>query len=88
MLARKSHAVAMKLLVCSLVFGLLLTIAENSMRGAQGARMREITVQPSPTGAPVIAAALEAALPGSTVRLRQGMYHETVTISKPVALVG
>src|SRR5438067_2544235 len=56
------------------------TSHRNSMRG--------FTVRASPTGAPVIAAALEAALPGSTIRLRKGIYHETITISKPVSLVG
>jgi hypothetical protein len=50
--------------------------------------MREITVSPSPAGAPVIAAALASAPPGSTLRLRKGIYRETITISKAVSLVG
>jgi hypothetical protein len=78
----------MKLLVYALVSGLLPAAGREIVRGAEGARRREITVRPSPTGAPVIGPALEAALPGSTVRLRKGIYHETVTIAKPVTLVG
>jgi parallel beta helix pectate lyase-like protein len=50
--------------------------------------MNEITVSPSPTGAPVIGPALESAPPGSVVRLRKGIYRETITISRPVTLVG
>jgi Right handed beta helix region len=81
----------MKILVHALVSGVLLgclSIGGETARRTEGARMREIRVSPSPTGAPVIAPALEAAPPGSTLRLRKGIYRETITISKPVSLVG
>ena len=48
----------------------------------------EITVQPDPTGAPVIAAAIDAAAPGIVIRLATGVYREYVTISKSVAFAG
>src|SRR5438128_1681122 len=81
----------MKLFIHALVSGILLgwlSIGRETGHGAAGARMREITVRPSATGAPVIAAALASAPPESTVRLRKGIYHETITLSKPVSLVG
>lgn len=75
------------ILVSSVLLGFL-SMGGETPRLAEGARMQEITVRPSPTGGPVIAAALESAPPGSTIRLRKGIYHETITISKPVSVVG
>jgi parallel beta helix pectate lyase-like protein len=81
----------MKLPARSLVsLALLVGLASGgtTARLGEGARMREITLSPSLTGAPVIAPALAGTAPGSTLRLRKGVYRETVTISKPVSLVG
>jgi hypothetical protein len=66
---------------------------ERSRYASPGARPesatpREIVLNPSPTGQPVIGPALNAALPGSVIHLQRGVYHEIVTISKPVSLVG
>jgi Right handed beta helix region len=88
---RSLGGTAMKLGLSALVCGVLgcgLVLGAHSARRVLGAPTREILVSPSPTGAPVIAAALEAAPPGSTIRLRKGLYRETVTITKPVSLVG
>jgi hypothetical protein len=79
------------LLVRALAAGLLwwcLSLGGEAARPAEGARRQEITVSPSLTGAPVIAAALASAPPGSIIRLRKGIYRETITITKPVSLVG
>jgi hypothetical protein len=81
----------MRVLAPALTAGILscfLSIGREPVPPAEGARVREITVKPSPKGAPVIAAALASAPPGSTIRLRKGIYRETVVLSKPVSLVG
>ena len=49
---------------------------------------REIVVNPGATGEPVIQPAVDAATPGSVIRLRKGIYRETVIIAKPVSIVG
>ena len=48
----------------------------------------EIVVSPGPAGSPVIGPALEAASPGSVIRLRKGVYREIIAITKPVSLIG
>jgi hypothetical protein len=52
------------------------------------AAAREIVVRPDATGAPVLAAAIDAAAPGDVIRLGKGVYRETVTVAKPISLVG
>lgn len=54
-------------------------------RGASG---REVVLQPDPNGAAVIVPALAAATPSDTLRLTKGVYRETISITKAVALVG
>jgi hypothetical protein len=59
----------------------LLLFASFSLRG-------EIVLSPRPDGAAVIGPALDAAPPGSVIRLQKGIYREIVTIRKPVSLRG
>jgi len=49
---------------------------------------REIVLSPSATGEPVIQAAVNAAPAGSVIRLRKGLYRETVSVSKPLSIIG
>jgi hypothetical protein len=55
---------------------------------ALAASAREISIRPDAAGAPVIGPAMEAAEPGSVIRLAPGVYREYVRISKPVTLAG
>lgn len=52
------------------------------------ASAREIKVEPSASGEPVLANALAAAAEGDTVRISKGVYRETITLSKGIHLVG
>ncbi len=47
----------------------------------------EIVLSPSAAGEPVIGPAVNSAAPDSVIRLRKGLYRETVTISKPLSLI-
>src|SRR4051812_7512881 len=49
---------------------------------------REIVVSPATNGENALATAIDAAAPGDVIHLRPGVYRETVTVNKPVALVG
>ena len=48
----------------------------------------EIVVHPSPTGEPVLANALRLAAASDTIRLKKGVYQETVVIGNRVSVVG
>jgi hypothetical protein len=49
---------------------------------------REITVSPSPSGGPVVAAAIKSAEDGDTMRIKKGVYRETIVVDKRLQLVG
>jgi hypothetical protein len=49
---------------------------------------REIKVEPSPSGEPVLARAITAADDGDTICVSKGVYRETIALSKSVQLVG
>ena len=55
---------------------------------AAAARGRELTVAPGAPGEPVLTKAVEAAAPGDVIRVRKGVYRETITIPKPVSIIG
>ena len=63
------------------VFAALFTVSAT-------AADREIVLSPSATGEPVIQAAVNAAPAGSVIRLRKGLYRETVTVTKPLSIIG
>ena len=70
----------------------LIATGERSRKGfADGLREpdtpREVVLNPSPTGQPVIGPALNAALPGCVIHLRKGVYRKVVAINRPVSLV-
>src|SRR5262245_20361590 len=52
------------------------------------ATSREVVLEPIPRGTPVLGSALAAADPGDVIRLRKGVYRETVVITKEIALIG
>jgi hypothetical protein len=52
------------------------------------AAAREIVVTPGPPEARVLAEAIQNAAPGDVIRVGKGVYRETVTIDKALALVG
>lgn len=64
-----------------LVLGLLLA-------ASTAAADPEIVVNPGATGEPVIQAAVDRAPSGSVIRLRKGLYRETVVIAKPLSIIG
>jgi hypothetical protein len=71
----------MRRVCCLSLFGLI-----GGFAGVAAAR--EIGVSPDPAGGPVLARAIEGAAPGDVIRVGKGVYRETVTIDKAVALVG
>lgn len=66
-----------------LVGCLLLSSSSSSL-----ALGREIKVSPDPAGKPVLAAAIESAADGDTVRISKGVYHETIVVDKRLQLIG
>ena len=55
---------------------------------AAAAHGREIAVMPGALGEPALGRAIEAAAPGDVIHVRKGVYRETVTITKPLTIVG
>ncbi len=55
---------------------------------AAAAQARTFTVSPSASGEPVLRQAISQARPGDVIRVRKGVYRETVAITKPISLVG
>ena len=64
-----------------LVLAALLAMSADAAHG-------EIVLGPSATGQPVIQPAVNAAHAGSVIRLRTGLYRDTVTIAKPLSIIG
>lgn len=72
--------------LCAATMGAVGAIGAPTPAGMQ--QKSEVVLSPSPDGAAVIGPALESARPGDTLRLRKGIYRETITITKPVTVVG
>ncbi|HWI56004.1 MAG TPA: hypothetical protein VNZ22_02170, partial [Bacillota bacterium] len=67
---------------------LRIAILGISLLWVTASRANELIVTPAAAGEPVIAKAIQSAREGDTVRIKKGVYRETIVLSKRLELVG